>query len=60
LASGSWDKSIKLWSVESLKEVATLQGHSNYVSSVAFSSDSKYLASGSMDFSIKVWNVALL
>ncbi len=28
LASGSYDKTVKLWSVESQKEVTTLQGHS--------------------------------
>ncbi len=47
LASGSYDNTVKLWSVESQKEVVTLQGHSDWVTSVAFSPDGKYLASGS-------------
>jgi WD40 repeat protein len=47
LASGSEDNTVKLWSVESQKEVTTLQGHDNIVFSVAFSPDGKYLASGS-------------
>jgi WD40 repeat protein len=47
LASGSYDKNVKLWSVELQKEVTTLQGHSKSVNSVAFSLDGKYLASGS-------------
>jgi WD40 repeat protein len=29
LASGSADKTVKLWSLESQKEVTTLQGHSS-------------------------------
>ncbi len=29
LASGSADKTVKLWSVESQKEVSTLRGHSS-------------------------------
>jgi WD40 repeat protein len=57
LASGSWDKTVKLWSVESQKEVTTLQGHSSYVYSVAFSPDGKYLASGSKDNTVKLWNI---
>jgi WD40 repeat protein len=57
LASGSYDKTVKLWSVESQKEVTTLQGHSDYVYSIAFSPDGKYLASGSNDNTVKLWSV---
>jgi WD40 repeat protein len=31
LVSGSSDKTIKLWSVESQKEITTLQGHNSLV-----------------------------
>jgi WD40 repeat protein len=48
---------IKLWSVESQKEITTLQGHRNRVLSVAFSPDGKYLTSGSQDKTIKLWSV---
>ncbi len=57
LASGSLDKTVKLWSLESQKEVNTLQGHSLHVSSVAFSPYGKYLASGSYDSTVKLWSV---
>jgi WD40 repeat protein len=57
LASGSYDTTIKLWSIELLKEVATLKGHKGWVWSVAFSPDSRYLASGSYDKTVKLWNV---
>ncbi len=43
--------------LESLEEVTMLQGHSDYINSVAFSPDGKYLASGSKDKTIKLWNV---
>jgi WD40 repeat protein len=57
LASGSDDKTVKLWSVESQKEVTTLQGHDNIIYSVAFSPDGKYLASGSQDNTVKFWSM---
>jgi WD40 repeat protein len=57
LASGSEDNTVKLWSVESQKEVTTLQGHSDSVYSVAFSPDGKYLASRSSDKTVKLWSV---
>ncbi len=57
LASCSRDKKIKLWSLESQKEVTTLQGHSSDVYSVAFSPDGKYLASCSQDKTVKLWSL---
>jgi WD40 repeat protein/tRNA A-37 threonylcarbamoyl transferase component Bud32 len=56
LASGSWDKTIKLWDVQSQREIAALTGHSNWVTSVAFSPDGRTLASGSYK-TIKLWDV---
>ncbi len=57
MASGSWDNTVKLWSVEKQKEVTTLHGHSLFVNSVAFSPDGRYLASGSWDNTTKLWSV---
>jgi WD40 repeat protein len=57
LASGSEDKTVKLWSVESQKEISKLQSHSRVVTSVTFSSDGKYLASGSEDKTVKLWSI---
>ncbi|AVH68387.1 nSTAND1 domain-containing NTPase [Nostoc sp. 'Peltigera membranacea cyanobiont' N6] len=57
LASGSWNKTIKLWNVHTGEEIRTLKGHDESVSSVSFSSDGKTLASGSRDKTIKLWNV---
>jgi WD40 repeat protein len=57
LASGSEDSTIKLWRVESHKQVTTLQCHDNIVRSIAFSPDGKYLASGSEDNTVKLWRM---
>jgi WD40 repeat protein len=49
LASGSDDKTIKLWRVSDGSLVRTLTGHTYWVNSVAFSPDGTLLASGSSD-----------
>jgi dipeptidyl aminopeptidase/acylaminoacyl peptidase len=58
LASGSEDKTIKVWNLATGKEITTLTGHTLLVNSVSFSPDGKTLASGSDDKTIKVWNLA--
>ena len=50
------DKTIKLWDVQLGKELRTLEGHSSWVSSVAFSHNGLILASGSQDMTIKLRN----
>eukprot|EP00505_MAST-04D_sp_SCG-Rhode-Island_P006977 Stramenopile-MAST_4_protein_6977 len=57
VASGSLDKTVKVWSVESGECVTTLEGHSSVVESVSFSPDGKHVASGSDDKTVKVWSV---
>ncbi len=57
LASGSGDKTIKLWDVKTGKELRTIKGHSDPVISVSFSPDGHTLASGSGDKTIKLWDV---
>ncbi len=57
LASASTDKTIKLWNVNTGKEISTLTGHESEVIRVAFSPDGKTLASVSWDKTMKLWNV---
>ncbi|MEH2201094.1 AAA-like domain-containing protein, partial [Nostoc sp.] len=57
LASASDDETIKLWNLDTGKEINTLKGHSDWVNSVVFSPDGKTLASASGDKTIKLWNL---
>ena len=56
-ATASGDKTIKLWNLQTQTAIATLTGHSDGVTSVAFSPDGKTLASASSDNTIKLWNL---
>ena len=56
LASGSSDKTIILWNLETGTEIRTFTGHVGSVSSVSFSPDGKTLASGSDDKTIILWS----
>jgi WD40 repeat protein len=58
LASGSYDKMVKLWDAATGQEVKNLQDHIDAVFAVAFSPDGKYLASGSQDRGVKIWDIA--
>jgi len=49
LATGSADRTVKLWDIRTLREIGALEGHSGVVRSVAFSPDGKRLVSGSED-----------
>ena len=58
LASGSLDKTVKLWDVANRRNIATLKGHTRLVTAVSFSPDGALLVSGSDDGTIKLWDVA--
>jgi WD40 repeat protein len=56
LASGGQDNTIKIWEVDTGKELYTLRGNDCTVNSVAFSPDGQVLVSG--DRSVKIWKVS--
>ncbi|KAG9294612.1 hypothetical protein G9A89_008091 [Geosiphon pyriformis] len=58
LASGSFDKTVRIWDTIALqKETACLKGHSLNVSDVCWSNDSTALLSGAYDQTCKVWDI---
>jgi WD40 repeat protein len=54
------DKSIRIWSLATGKEIAALKGHTGNVRCLSLSPDGRTLASGSDDRTIKLWDLASL
>ena len=55
--SASDDKTLKVWDLESGRELRTLQGHSDWVNGVAVSPDGRRAVSASDDKTLKVWDL---
>nr|WP_290223891.1 NB-ARC domain-containing protein [Trichocoleus desertorum] len=58
LVTGSLDRTLKLWNVQTGECLKTLQGHSSWVWATALSPDGKLVASGSYDHLVKLWDLS--
>ena len=52
------DNTVRVWQVATGQCIQTLEGHTDWVTSVAFSHDASHIVSGSWDNTVRVWQVA--
>ena len=58
LVSGSWDKTVRCWDVESATRIGEpFRGHEHSVESVGISADGRTVVSGSLDKTVRCWDV---
>jgi WD40 repeat protein/serine/threonine protein kinase len=58
LISGGVDGTVRLWDIESGKEVMPRPGHTTAVQSVALSKDGRYVLTGGADQTVRLWDLA--
>jgi len=55
IVSGSEDRTVKVWELESGRLLRSLEGHTDGVQAVAVSPDGRFIVSGSEDRTIRAW-----
>ncbi|EMC91498.1 hypothetical protein BAUCODRAFT_127396 [Baudoinia panamericana UAMH 10762] len=56
LATGSGDRTARIWDCDTGTPLHTLKGHTGWVLAVAWSPDDGVLATGSMDSTVRLWD----
>ena len=59
-ASGGLDHKIVIWDINEKKDIALLEGHTDWVKSIIFSKDQQQLFSTGDDTKIAKWNISNL
>ncbi len=57
VVSASWDRTLRVWNLESGETILTLKGHTNWVNAVAVLDEAR-VVSASSDCTLRVWDLA--
>ncbi|KAG0067555.1 U3 small nucleolar RNA-associated protein 13 [Linnemannia elongata] len=57
LASGSNDKTVRLWDIRGGNNTLILKGHTDSISSIAYAPNGRHFISGSYDTTVRVWDM---
>ena len=57
LVSGSYDRTLNIWNLQSGTCLRTLEGHTDSIRTCAITPDGRHLVSGSSDNTLKIWNL---
>jgi transcription initiation factor TFIID subunit 5 len=57
MASAGEDKSIIIWDLGTGKKLKSMTGHTGYIYTISFNTESTVLVSGSADGTVRVWDV---
>ena len=56
IISSSWDRSFKIWDIDTGQEALTIDGHWNGIRSVRYSDNRNQIATASWDGTVKIWS----
>ena len=56
LVSGSWDKTARIWDLNTFKTTVILKGHEKDILSVKFTADGRGVLTGSIDKTLRKWD----
>src|SRR5204862_1780201 len=58
LATGGWERTVRIWDPATGRERAALTGHTEWMTAVAIAPDGTWLATGGWDRTVRIWDPA--